>query len=180
MSESVYFLALLPTQKIQAEVTQLKVLIAERFNSKHALKSPPHITLHMPFKWKDSKIAQLQTALKKINKDVVPFSVELNGFNFFEPRVIYVDVMKNRELTELQARVVDVSRKDLKLDNGNYKDRPFEPHLTIGFRDLRKPQFYEAKKYFLKREFSCVFSVKKVHLLSYDKKKKSWAIVNLL
>ena len=81
MSESVYFLAIVPPQKVQAEVTQLKVLIAERFNSKHALKSPPHITLHMPFKWKDSKKEQLKSALRKINKEAVSFSVELNGFN---------------------------------------------------------------------------------------------------
>ena len=145
MSESVYFLAIVPPQKVQAEVTQLKVLIAERFNSKHALKSPPHITLHMPFKWKDSKKEQLKSALRKINKEAVSFSVELNGFNYFEPRVIYVDVMKNKELNELQKRVVEVCKKELKLNNANYKDRPFRPHMTIGFRDLRKPQFFEAK-----------------------------------
>lgn len=177
MSESVYFLAVVPPQKIQAEVTQLKVLIAERFNSKHALKSPPHITLHMPFKWKDSKLPLLQTVIKKINKEITPFSVELNGFNFFEPRVVYVDVMKNEALNALQARVVDVCRKDLKLDNANYKDRPFRPHMTIGFRDLRKPQFFEAKKYFDAREYHAVFETQEVSLLKFDGLK--WDIANI-
>lgn len=168
MSESVYFLAIVPPQKIQAEVTQLKVLIAERFHSKHALKSPPHITLHMPFKWKDSKLSQLKNAIAKMNKEVESFRVELNGFNFFEPRVIYVDVIKNQELNELREKVVNVCRKDLKLDNANYKGRPFRPHMTIGFRDLRKPQFYEAKRYFDSREYQGVFKAKEVTLLKYD------------
>ena len=169
MSESVYFIAIVPPPNIQDEITQLEVLIAERFHSKHALKSPPHITLHMPFKWNNSKLSLLQSAMKKINNAFEKFSVDLNGFSFFESRVIYVNTVKNQELTELQEKVVDICRKDLKLDNANYKDKPFQPHMTIGFRDLRKPQFLEAKKYFEKREYRAKFETNEVALIKYDR-----------
>ena len=168
MSESLYFLAIVPPKKVQIEIMQLKTLIAERFNSKHALKSPPHITLHMPFKWKNKKLPQLHSAFEKINSTVQPFKVELFGFDYFEPRVIYVDVKKNKHLNSLQNRVVDICKKDLKLYNGNYKDRLFYPHVTIGFRDLRKPQFFDAKKYFDSHEFQASFKVKEVTLLKHD------------
>ena len=177
MSESIYFIAIVPPVKIQEEVTQLKVLMAERFNSKHALKSPPHVTLHMPFKWKASKLDALYETIEKINAELELFQLELNGFAFFEPRVVYVDVVDNEPLAELQKVVVDVCRKSLKLENANYKNRPFKPHMTIGFRDLRKPDFYEAKEYFKRREFDAKFEVSQVRLLKYDGSK--WNLVNI-
>ncbi len=172
-----YFVAIVPPAKIQEEVTQLKVLIAERFNSKHALKSPPHITLHMPFRWKESKLDILQETIEKINAEIESFQIELNGFAFFEPRVVYVDVVENDTLMELQKTVVDACRKSLKLENGNYKNRPFKPHMTIGFRDLRKPDFYQAKEYFKRREFNAKFQVDQVRLLKYDGAK--WSLIDI-
>ncbi|GAB4241077.1 MAG: 2'-5' RNA ligase family protein [Ekhidna sp.] len=174
--ERLYFIAIIPPEKIREEITQLKVLMAERFNSKQALKSPPHITLHMPFKWKDKKLDQLQAAMQKLNDGFDPLDVELNGFNFFDPRVVYVDVAANAALEEAQKRVVDVCRKDLKLDNGNYKNRPFRPHMTIGFRDLRKEMFFEAKKYFQKRSFEAAFQAEAITLLKHDGSK--WRAVS--
>ncbi len=168
MSESIYFIAIVPPRAIQEEITQLKVLMAERFNSKHALKSPPHITLHMPFKWKKSKWEILKSTIEKINSEIEPFEIELDGFAFFEPRVVYVDVEENQPLIDLQKAVVEEVRKKLKLDNANYKNRPFKPHMTIGFRDLRKPDFYLAKEYFHKREFKVKFKVDSLRLLKYD------------
>jgi len=165
--ENLYFIAIVPPEKIQDEITQLKVLVAERFNSKHALKSPPHITLHMPFKWKEKKYDLLIDTMKKINNEVEEFQIELDGFNFYEPRVVYVDVKQNKQLEELQKKVIDLCRKELKINNANYKDRPFVPHITIGFRDLRKPQFYEAKQYFQKREHTAQFKTTGVSLLKY-------------
>ena len=32
-------------------------------------------------------------------------------------------------------------RIELKLDNADYKDRPFHPHMTLAFRDLKKKDF---------------------------------------
>ena len=172
--ERLYFIAIVPPAKIQDEITQLKHLVAERFNSKHALRSPPHITLHMPFKWKDQKLEKLIEAMKLINLGLVPFDIELKRFNFFEPRVVYVDVIQNEMLGQLQEKVVSVCRKELKLNNADYKNRGFHPHVTIGFRDLRKPKFYEAKDYFEEKEFTIQFKAESVKLLKHDGHK--WSI----
>ena len=168
MSESLYFIAVLPPQKIQEEITLLKQEIAEHFGSKHALKSPPHITIHMPFKWKDKRFSELEQVMNHLNTDLEPFQIELKNFDFFEPRVVFVDVVPSEALEALQHKVVDACRKTLKLDNANYKDRAFHPHVTIGFRDLKKPRFYEAKKVFEQRTIGFAFDVSNISLLKHD------------
>ena len=174
MGEELYFVAIVPPKDIQHEVTRLKELVADRFQSKHALKSPPHITLHMPFRWKEKKFGQLAKVMQQLNKDLQPFEVQLKDFDFFEPRVVFVDVMESQALLRLQKDVVDCFRKELKLDNGNYKGQGFHPHVTIGFRDLKKPMFFEAKKEFEERTFQAKFMAEELTLLKHNGQK--WEI----
>lgn len=168
MSESLYFIAIVPPEDIQEEITKLKHEVAEKYGSKHALRSPPHITLHMPFKWKDKRFDELTEVMKNLNGDLESLEVELKNFDFFEPRVVFVGVMENEKLNQLQKEVVDVCRKQLRLDNANYKDRPFHPHVTIAFRDLKKRMFYEAKREFETRGVNYRFPVEKISLLKHD------------
>ncbi|MFK7952540.1 MAG: 2'-5' RNA ligase family protein [Ekhidna sp.] len=168
MSESLYFIAIVPPQKIQDQITDYKKEVAEKFGSKHALNAPPHITLHMPFKWKDKKLGKLESVMNEINAAITPFSIDLKDFDFFEPRVVFVDVLENKPLVSLQKKVVSSCRRGLNLDNGNYKDRPFHPHMTIAFRDLKKPKFYDAKRYFEELTFSEQFLLEEVSLLTHD------------
>lgn len=177
MSESLYFIAIVPPQEIQDRITTLKYEVAEKFNSKHALNAPPHITLHMPFKWKEKKLDQPKGVIQKLNNELTPFEIALKDFDFFEPRVVFVNVVENEQLNQLQKAVVDTCRKELNLDNANYKNRPFHPHVTIAFRDLKKPMFFEAKEYFEKRTFDAEFEVNKVSLLKHNGNK--WNVMEL-
>lgn len=175
MSESLYFIAVVPPEEIQEQITSFKKEIASKYDSSHALKSPPHITLHMPFKWKDKKFEVLEQVIQSLNSKLDPFTIQLKDFDFFEPRVVFVDVVSNEKLEDLQKEVVDACRKQLKLDNANYKNRPFHPHVTIGFRDLKKPMFYEAKKEFKHRQVSFDFEANQISLLKHDG--KQWNVM---
>jgi len=177
MSEHLYFIAAIPPTEIQEEITSLKHIVSKRFGSKHALRSPPHITLHMPFKWKDKKIDALYEVIQELNDQLKPFDIALKGFDFFVPRVVFINVIENERLTELQAKTVDHCRKQLKLENANYKNRPFPPHVTIGFRDLRKNAFYEARDYFQNQEASFNFLVDRIFLLKHNG--QQWEVVNI-
>lgn len=168
MSEHLYFIAIVPPNSIQDQITALKKQVAEQFDSKHALKSPPHITLHMPFKWKEKKLDSLLDVIKGINDRLVPFQIDLKDFDYFEPRVVFVNVVDNESLTNLQKEVVAECRRKLKLDNANYKNHSFHPHITIGFRDLKKPNFYEAKRHFSQQRFVKSFETTSIVLLKHD------------
>lgn len=50
-----YFLAIVPDEAICDEVTILKEQLRDSFGLKYALRSPPHITLKMPFVHNEKK-----------------------------------------------------------------------------------------------------------------------------
>ncbi len=175
--ESLYFIAIVPPETICEKITQLKLEISQRFESKQALKSPPHITLHMPFRWKDKKLDALYQVIKGINDSFKSVEIELKDFDFFEPRVVFVNVVANKPLFDLQKRTVSLCRKELKLDNSNYKDQVFHPHVTIGFRDLKKRQFYAAKAHFENQKSNFKFQITEVNLLKHNGQK--WKIADL-
>ncbi|MEM9329189.1 MAG: 2'-5' RNA ligase family protein [Bacteroidota bacterium] len=165
--ESLYFVAVVPPPDIREEITAFKQYCAEHFGSKHALRSPPHITLHMPFKWKDKRLQQLKTTLNRSVFERSLFDISLQDFDFFEPRVVFVDVVTNLSLLRLQKRVVQ-EMKSLHIFNANHKDRPFHPHMTVAFRDLKKSVFPEAKRHFLQSEYKASFQVDHIVLLRHE------------
>ncbi|MEM8893194.1 MAG: 2'-5' RNA ligase family protein [Bacteroidota bacterium] len=160
-----FFIAVLPPEEIQHEVTLFKQEIRDRYGSRHALNSPPHITLHMPFKWPIKKAAKLQTTMEEMAAGVEPFNIELKDFSAFPPRVIFVDVIENQSLRDLQKVVTRLARLNLRLDNGDYKNRGFHPHMTIAFRDLKKVKFLEAWEEFQTRNYRATFMANQLTLL---------------
>lgn len=152
---------------------ELKEWIFSETGSKGALRSPAHITLHMPFKWKPTKEELLYTSLEKLASTILNFEVVLHNFNCFEPRVIYVDIVKNEQLTQIRNEVMRLSRSTWKLDLP--KDlRGFHPHITIGFRDLKKPQFYKVWEQLKQKSFKATFRTNAIVLLKHNG--KSWDI----
>ncbi len=49
MSIQKYFIAIVIPEPFQVELMDIKNIVKDKFNSKGALRSPAHITLHMPF-----------------------------------------------------------------------------------------------------------------------------------
>ena len=49
-ADKLYFIAIVPPSPIYEEAFEQKVYFKTKYNSKASLNSPPHITLHMPFK----------------------------------------------------------------------------------------------------------------------------------
>ena len=169
-NQKIYFIAILPDEEFQTQVTGIKRYIAENFQSKHALRSPPHITLHMPFKWQEEKEKIVFQTLLDFCKGKEEFEVSMNGFDVFEPRVIFIDLEPNQSLQDLQSELVRQMKTGMNLFNANYKDRGFHPHMTIAHRDLKKPKFYEAWDHFKDKELAHTFSVKSIWLLKHNGK----------
>ncbi|MBK5277935.1 MAG: 2'-5' RNA ligase family protein, partial [Bacteroidia bacterium] len=58
----------------------------------------------------------------------------------------------------------------LNIFNAQYKDMPFHPHLTLAFRDLKKPMFEKAWEEFKSKEYSESFAAKHFTLLKHNGK----------
>ncbi len=173
-NESLYFVALVPPSPIFEEVMAQKNYVAEHFGSKAALRSPPHITLHMPFKWKENKESLLLNAIEAFSFDQYPFQVTLKNYDFFPPKVVFVDVEKNEALVNLQKQLAGYLRRHLNLLNADYKNRAFHPHMTIAFRDLKKTVFHQARAYYEAQTYSRTFEVRHIQLLKHNG--KQWEI----
>lgn len=169
-SESLYFIALIPPQPVYNEALNLKQYFKTTYKSKASLNSPPHITLHMPFKWKDHKENSLTEALARFAKQHQPVEITLNNFNAFEPRVIFIDVVKEENLALLQKQLKRFCMTELNLFNADYKELAFHPHITLAFRDLKKPAFYEAWAEFKEKKFEATFTATELVLLKHDGK----------
>jgi 2'-5' RNA ligase len=174
--ESLYFIAIVPPSPVLEEALALKEYFHEHYQSKASLNSPPHITLHMPFQWKDSKEELLIQSLNVFAKTQTSFEIALQNFNCFQPRVIYIDVAQNEPLSTLQYELHRFLKKELTIFNANYKDQPFHPHITLAFRDLRKQNFYTAWEEFKSKIYSASFTVDSISLLKYNG--KVWEAVN--
>lgn len=166
--EKLYFVAIVPPSPIYEEAFEQKVYFKNKYNSRASLNSPPHITLHMPFKWAEKKEDELVGHLSSFANENAPVSINLNGFSSFPPRVIFINVEITPDLERLQKNLARYFKRQLNLFNANYKALPFHPHLTLAFRDLKKPNYQKAWEEFVSKSYQATFLANKVMLLKHS------------
>ncbi|MBH8562198.1 2'-5' RNA ligase family protein, partial [Nostoc sp. CENA67] len=159
---NLYFIALLPPPEIQDYANQIKQYFADKYASRHAQKSPPHITLQPPFKWIDNNVPVLEASLREFASEQQPVPITLRGFAAFRPRVIYIDVVKSQELLSLQANLMARMEANLGIVDKVGKKRAFTPHMTVAFRDLTKQNFKAAWLEFENRQLYFEFTANKL------------------
>jgi len=171
-----YFIAIVPPSPVYEEAQEMKAYFRDHYKSKASLNSPPHITLHMPFRWKEKKETELIIALNEFASQLIPFNLKLKNFSCFSPKVIFIDVDTNPELNDLQKELHRFCKRELNLFNADYKEQPFYPHLTLAFRDLKKPSFQKAWEEFKDKDFKADFLVERITLLKHTG--KVWQVFN--
>ena len=146
----------------------------EKFGCEAALRSPAHITLVPPFWMNPDLEDSLRTSLIKFSGSQHDFPVQLSNFSNFQPRVIFIDVIQNKRLENLQNELL---RSLLSEDIYPLKkdERPFHPHVTIATRDLHKKSFYEAWEHFKEKKYEAEWTAGGVSLLCHNK--KNWDVI---
>ena len=167
--EDLYFIAIIPDEPLKSRVTVIKKQLEAKYKTRAALRSPPHITLHMPFRWQAARVNRLSTVLEELSGQITPFLIELNGFEAFPPRVIFLKVAENEVLNNLKKQISKVSLQQWKLFE-RVDTRPFHPHITIVFRDLNKTRFAQAWAEVKDQEFNDRFVAGRLTLLKHNGK----------
>lgn len=167
-SQRRFFIALLPPPDIQAYATEIKQQFCDRYHSKAALRSPPHITLQPPFEWPLTEIESLRSGLQSFAARSQPFPMTLSGFGAFAPRVIYINVLRTPELLDLQQNLMAHLEATLNIVDQRSKQRRFAPHLTVAFRDLKPACFRKAWPEFESRSLEFHFPATQLTLLLHD------------
>ncbi|MCA1990598.1 MAG: 2'-5' RNA ligase family protein [Coleofasciculus sp. S288] len=167
-SQRLFFIALLPPQEIQDYAKEIKEYFAQNYDSRHAQKSPPHITLQPPFEWQLDNLPALEQCLKAFADTRLPIPITLKGFGAFVPRVIYINVLKTPELLDLQNDLMAYVEASLGIVDPVSKKRPFAPHMTVAFKDLTKQNFRAAWPEFQHRELEFEFTASHLTLLMHE------------
>lgn len=163
-----FFVAMLPPQPLLDEITAVKQDIWQRFGSKAALRSPPHITLQPPFEWPLGQVGQLEKHLVTFAQSQISIPVRLEGFNAFAPRVLYIDVAQTGELMAIQSELMAHLEATCGIVDRVAKIRSFTPHVTVGFRDLAPAAFHQAWAEFCDRPFIADFVAENITLFHHD------------
>ncbi|NES25140.1 MAG: 2'-5' RNA ligase family protein [Symploca sp. SIO3E6] len=167
-TKSLFFIALLPPEAFQHRANEIKQYFAQTYNSQGALKSPPHITLQPTFDWSQDTLTILEQSLRSFGEIHTPIPITLRGFGTFAPKVIYINVLKSPELLSLQAELMAHLKVSLGIIHQNSQNRPFNPHLTVAFRDLTKHNFRLAWPEFEHRQLEYEFTASELTLLIHD------------
>jgi 2'-5' RNA ligase len=166
--EKLYFVAIVPPSPIYEETLEHKAYFKAKYNSKASLNSPPHITLHMPFRWNEQHEQELASHLKSFADQNPPVTIQLKDFSSFPPRVIFINVVITPELESLQKNLQRYFKRQLNIFNANYKELPFHPHLTLAFRDLKKPNYQKAWDEFVTKNYQATFLANTLALLKHS------------
>jgi len=81
--KELFFLAIVPPDPLSEVLFRLKESFRDDYGSKASLNSAPHITLHMPFRWRKDRFEKLDGILKELAKTCSPFQAILNGWGFY-------------------------------------------------------------------------------------------------
>jgi 2'-5' RNA ligase len=155
-----YFIAIILPDPLHSEIESIKKNISKEYGTKSVLRSPAHITIVPPFFWGNET-----ELLETLNQFTFPeFDIQLKNYHRFLERVIFIDVVENKNLLELHQQF---SAHFFSKYPGINKRHPypFHPHITIGNRDWKPEQFNRCWEEFKGKEFSANFGFKKLTLL---------------
>jgi 2'-5' RNA ligase len=176
MSIKKYFIAMVLPEPLYSKVEHIKQELFAAYGLKGALRSPAHITLHRPFEWKEEKENLLIDKLSTF-KSNEKFDIKIRNFDVFEPRVVFVNIEKNEALIKLHWQLASFCKQEMRLFNEVDDKRGFHPHVTIAFRDLKKPLFHKLKEEFMLRQLEGSFICQEFSILKLEKK---WEILKSL
>jgi len=174
MIKNLYFLAILPSKEIGAEINAFKEEVKERFFSSHAMRSPSHITILPPFWLEPEKIPGLQTELEAGIQSLFPIWIKLNNIGKFEPNVLFVQVEENNKLLDCHLTCKKIVENNL--SSKMSMNHPFHPHMTIAFKDLDPQLLTKAYDYFQNKNYKAEFKSFRISILQYENGR--WNIKN--
>ncbi len=169
--DSLYLIALLPPNQLSEQIDEIRHECADKFNVKAALKPPVHITFYKPFKVPRKDEDRVVKQLKQVSAQNTSFDVSLNNFNSFNTQVLYIDVLKSKEIGQLNKNITAVFKEDRKQSEEYQSKSAFKPHITIAYRDIQPEVFPLIWDEYKDRKFKRSFRADRFSLLKHDGKR---------
>ncbi|SMO71492.1 2'-5' RNA ligase family protein [Gracilimonas mengyeensis] len=160
---SQYLVLISLPEEITNDVVSMKELFREEFGSFPSEHSVPHITV-CSFLLMNNRSSEVFSLFQQSLQDIAPFQLAIDGFNYFENGVIYLQIKLSESFTEVSQQL-NLCRKHLRIRK-NYISSSV-PHITIA-RGLPKQTLRQAKELWMPRSYYNTFEVNELTVLSYD------------
>lgn len=154
---------------------EMELDLSLKFNTRAGLRQSPHITIKTPF-FVDDLQSQIEY-FDSLAHSIKPFKIHLQGFDYFEPNVIFLNVQKNRTLNELHQKIIHELQSEYKIEpDPSTESDNVRFHSTLALNDLSEENFYEAKKYLSNKQPQFSFQAKTLGLFYYLSPEEGWII----
>ena len=172
-----YLITVLPPSVISKEIVEMQKEVVSRFGCSHAQKAPPHITVIPPFDCSVEKKTEFVAELIRFlnDKPMVYSIIELDNFQRFESRTLFVDVAKN-EAFEGFCKALKLLFNQQKIIKQRAEKHYFVPHITLANKDITKRDFKKAWEIFKDRVYQRGFTLKEISIL--ELKGGVWKLVD--
>ncbi len=174
MQRNLKLIAIVPPEPVYSDIKSQQENIASTWGPKHALRTPPHITIIPPLLLSSQEVGWLYGIAYAIAGSQVPFKIPLKNYGSFKPRVIYISPIVNTNLQELQEIWHQAIKTKMPHVLSKYPDKPYQPHITLAHKDVTHLQFDQMWKHFAGQEYQSSFEVNRFSILNYSE--AGWAI----
>lgn len=154
---------------------KLELELCEKFGLCWGLKQSPHITIKAPFE--TEKLNPFVEYLENLVKEISQFEIELEGFNHFGNKVLFLDVKENKKLKDLHFRILDDLQNKFNIQPHELEGDNVKFHSTIATGDVTSEKFSKAKKYLEKYHPKFKFTARTLGIFYYLGEEAGWIIV---
>jgi len=169
-----YMIAIMPPEPLSSQIHKQRLDFALRYGFRRGLKPPVHITLVPPFKVPMTQVTAFESDIKRLaswTQQQTPFRIVLDDFGFFDhpaqrSPVLFINVLKSARLNALY--------NDIKVQLADYPfikpvlHSGYQPHATLGYRDLSRAVFPAIKADYTARHFNASFECTRIFLWKHD------------
>jgi len=165
-SVGLFFLAILPPKEVRDEIRVWQNWVAENFQVKAALGSPPHITIYPPVRWPLAGLSAWKNTLARFAKGMPKIPVTMQGFHHFGEQVVYADVEQSPALMHFRKSFMEYWTQSLGAKSPIHADS-YHPHITLAFRNLTPVSFKGIWEKFASLAYNRKFSAGDLVLLKH-------------
>ena len=164
-----YFIGITPDNSASQQLKSYQLALFEKYDCKHALKSPPHLTLVPPFALAAEQEPSLILDLETMPQSFSSLKIIISGIKSFDKRVIYAAPIVTESLQKLQQEIFTYFGKYV---SGKVRAQfMFTPHFTIANRDIRVEDFPDIMAYLQSQSIEFQASLDKIHLFKFQQGK---------
>ncbi len=169
MPRALFFWAIVPPADLVEKIDSERRAFSLRFGSVKALRPPVHLTLLPPFLAAVAEVDAVLPVWQSRIAEHTSFELQLDGFGFFKTKrspIVFIRVIPEEKLEQLHREIGRKAEQDWHIAFDD--ERPFQPHFTIGYRDIPYGRFEEIKQAYEQAVFKASFRAEGVSLFQHD------------